>query len=420
MTTRPTTEIDRAKDGYWNSDPVSPTNPGGMDESADGTVAGHVDNFPAAVQAVGVMAQYVGEVADTADAMAFAVGGTVVMRWDVGTADADPGVGAVRGNHATPASMTALHVSTTDADGVTVAALLASWDDSTSASKGALRLSVVGDRTKRTDFRVSGAVVPHTGYVTIPVTFIGSSAVLVAGTGVVLGFVASGDAGASGAPGATYTLPPAAVGTLGGVKVGAGLAVAGDGTLSAPATGITVQQAGVTVLTGATVLNIAQGATVSNVGGVATVAIDLLRSARYWRLRGTAASYNTSNGTYYFDVAEIEFHGTSAASGTKLAVSAAAISSTSGAAATNAFDGSTGTGVASSPGSSGSPQWISADFGSVVSVRSMKIYAQGSANAYFPSQAVIEYSSDNTNWTALATVFPANTFGAYQTLSYLQ
>lgn len=66
MTTRPTTEIDRAKDGYWNSDPVSPTNPGGMDESADGTLAGHVDNFPAAVQAVGLMTQWAGEQADLA------------------------------------------------------------------------------------------------------------------------------------------------------------------------------------------------------------------------------------------------------------------------------------------------------------------------------------------------------------------
>ncbi|SMH62525.1 hypothetical protein [Azospirillum agricola] len=64
MTSRPTTEIDRAKGGYWNSDPVSLTNPGGMDESEDGTIAGHVDNFPAAVRAVGAMTQWVGEQAE--------------------------------------------------------------------------------------------------------------------------------------------------------------------------------------------------------------------------------------------------------------------------------------------------------------------------------------------------------------------
>ncbi len=66
MTTRPTTEIDRARDGYWNSNPVSTGNPGGMDESDDGTVGGHIDNFPAAVRAVGLMTQWTGEQADLA------------------------------------------------------------------------------------------------------------------------------------------------------------------------------------------------------------------------------------------------------------------------------------------------------------------------------------------------------------------
>ncbi|SMH62834.1 hypothetical protein [Azospirillum agricola] len=70
MTSRPTTEIDRAAAGYWNSDPVSPTNPGGLDESEDGTVAGHVDNFPAAVQAVGLMTQWVGEQIGSAEVLA--------------------------------------------------------------------------------------------------------------------------------------------------------------------------------------------------------------------------------------------------------------------------------------------------------------------------------------------------------------
>lgn len=137
----------------------------------------------------------VGETVATMATDAYAVGGSARLAWDTGTADANPGAGKLRGNNVTLASVTALYVSTTDGDGADIAAILATWGTGTSSVRGALRLAVVGDRSQRADFQISGAVVAHTGYSTIPVTFTSSSATLTAGTGVVLGFVARGDKG---------------------------------------------------------------------------------------------------------------------------------------------------------------------------------------------------------------------------------
>ncbi|RJF84880.1 hypothetical protein D3877_10410 [Azospirillum cavernae] len=55
---------------YWNSEPVSAANPGGFDEAVDGSQAGHEVNFPAALEAVGVAAQHVGDTAQAVDAAA--------------------------------------------------------------------------------------------------------------------------------------------------------------------------------------------------------------------------------------------------------------------------------------------------------------------------------------------------------------
>lgn len=172
----------------------------------------------------------VGETVATMATDAYAVGGSARLAWDTGTADANPGAGKLRGNNATLASVTALYVSTTDGDGVDISAILATWGTGTSSVKGALRLAVVGERGQRADFLVTGVVTTHTGYVAIPASFVSSSATLLAGTGVVLGFVARGDIGAAGP---TYTLPTASAGTLGGVKVGTNLAIDGSGVLSA-------------------------------------------------------------------------------------------------------------------------------------------------------------------------------------------
>ncbi|AWB06818.1 hypothetical protein A6A40_17350 (plasmid) [Azospirillum humicireducens] len=63
MTMRPTAEIDRLSNRYYNENPYSAENPGGLDESDDGLTAGHVTNFPDALQAVGTVVKFVGDVA---------------------------------------------------------------------------------------------------------------------------------------------------------------------------------------------------------------------------------------------------------------------------------------------------------------------------------------------------------------------
>ncbi|MBP2231764.1 hypothetical protein J2847_005083 [Azospirillum agricola] len=63
MTTRPDAAIGRLVDGYYNSRAFhSVENAGGLDESDDGLVAGHVINFPAALEDLGAVSAYVGAV----------------------------------------------------------------------------------------------------------------------------------------------------------------------------------------------------------------------------------------------------------------------------------------------------------------------------------------------------------------------
>ncbi|SMH30527.1 hypothetical protein [Azospirillum agricola] len=173
-----------------------------------------------------------GEVASLS-ADAYAVGGSARLAWDAGTADANPGTGKLRGNNATLAGITALYVSTTDADGADIAALLATWGAGTSSIKGALRLAVVGDRSQRADFQVTGAVVAHAGYVTVPVAYVSASATMTAGTGLVLGFVGRGDVGTQWSGGTLTSAVQTTAGTLAAPGLQLGEATSGIYRVSA-------------------------------------------------------------------------------------------------------------------------------------------------------------------------------------------
>ena len=80
------------------------------------------------------------------------------------TTDADPGAGAFRLNHATPASATAAFLDNLDAGGATVSGIWDLFDDSTSATRGFIRFQKANDPTKWAQYRVTGAVVDGTGY----------------------------------------------------------------------------------------------------------------------------------------------------------------------------------------------------------------------------------------------------------------
>lgn len=169
------------------------TNPRGFD-GADSGVSGLEANLPQALNDVGTAA---GEIADLIGANR-AVGPSLPYAWDSGTGDADPGTGEARANDATLASATQLYVSTTDAGGAAVAALLDAWDDSTSTVKGRLRLAHRTDAAVWAEFAVTGSVVSATGYRKVTVGWLAGSGTLSAADPVALGFVRTGDKGDTG------------------------------------------------------------------------------------------------------------------------------------------------------------------------------------------------------------------------------
>ena len=80
------------------------------------------------------------------------------------TADADPGAGRFRLNNATLANVTAGYFDDLDTDGTSLAPLIDTYDDSTSATKGTLILASLDNAENWAAFRVTGTVVDGTGY----------------------------------------------------------------------------------------------------------------------------------------------------------------------------------------------------------------------------------------------------------------
>lgn len=182
--------------------------------------------------------------------------------------------------------------------------------------------------------------------------------------------------------------------------------------------GVAVQQAGASVMTGATTFNFTGGAQVTNVGGIATVFVPTSVTARYWRLLATGVSWNTGSGNYYMDFVEVELYATGDASGTKLTVSTAAASSTFSGSypATNAFDGNSGTDWVTANAAS-TPQWIYADLGAAASTRvaAVKIKAwgpSGSGHMYIASSLALQASNDASTWTTVSTLNVPDTTGS--------
>ncbi|MBP2301315.1 hypothetical protein [Azospirillum picis] len=202
--------VQKLVNGYWNSDPVGPDNLGGFDEAVDGSRAGHEENFPAALEAVGVAAQYVGQTAQQAQEAVNTIAAsqsTLSLNWDAGTADADPGAGEVR---ASIASLTAgnytLYVSVTNADGGDATNVLAGYAASTSATKGRLRLVTVGNSSRYVDVNVTG-IATATGYRKVSVAYVAGPGGFVAGDRLALGFARTGDKGDIGNTGPTGPAP---------------------------------------------------------------------------------------------------------------------------------------------------------------------------------------------------------------------
>lgn len=115
----------------------------------------------------------------------------------------DPGAGKVLGNNATPASITQINISETDANAASLAAVIATWDDSTSTIKARLKLHKEGAPQNFMEFLISGAGTDQGDYWTFPVTYVGSGGTLANSDNVAVLVIEKGDKGDTGATGPT-------------------------------------------------------------------------------------------------------------------------------------------------------------------------------------------------------------------------
>lgn len=113
------------------------------------------------------------------------------------TADADPGAGKWRANSATAAAVTMLYVDDVDRFGNSQAALLATWDDSTSSgAKGTVYITDLTTPANRWVYDVT-AFTAAAGYSKLTVTHRSGAAAFPAGNVGII-FVARGDKGSDG------------------------------------------------------------------------------------------------------------------------------------------------------------------------------------------------------------------------------
>jgi hypothetical protein len=121
----------------------------------------------------------------------------VLLIWDTGTADADPGAGVVRANNASLASATFLYVSKTNKGGSDVAAFLLALAGSTNTTKGTITLTNPAD-DKQTLLSVV-SVTDATGYVKVGVTDHSGETAYADAIAISFQFSRTGNVGASGA-----------------------------------------------------------------------------------------------------------------------------------------------------------------------------------------------------------------------------
>jgi hypothetical protein len=117
-------------------------------------------------------------------------------RFDNATADADPGSGEFRLNHATLASVTAVYVDNVDLSGNTVSAWLDTFDDNNNTNnRGTLIIRGVATDNAFFIGRVTGSVTDGTGYRKLTVAHIASGGTFTAAEPFSILFVVSGNDG---------------------------------------------------------------------------------------------------------------------------------------------------------------------------------------------------------------------------------
>jgi hypothetical protein len=119
--------------------------------------------------------------------------GTLNYKFDTATADADPGVGKLRGNNATIASITQLFISETGFNSEAYAAVIQTWDDSTNTVKGTLTIRDKANVANWVVFNVTGSITDAGAYDKVTVAHIASGGSFAANADLSLDFLRAGD-----------------------------------------------------------------------------------------------------------------------------------------------------------------------------------------------------------------------------------
>jgi len=122
-----------------------------------------------------------------------------LYQFNTNTAASDPGSGKLKFNNATFSSATVLYISETDNDSNSLAAELATWDDSTSTVKGKIKITETSDPTKYVLFQITGSITDSGTYDRFTITYIsGNLTTLSNNENISILFLATGDKGADG------------------------------------------------------------------------------------------------------------------------------------------------------------------------------------------------------------------------------
>jgi hypothetical protein len=129
---------------------------------------------------------------------AIGLSGGIHLVWNTATSG-DPGAGKVRGNHATPSSITSIAIDELDDEGVNIDDLLQVLDNSTSGVKASILVIDQADAGNWLSLSLTAAFVDATGYWTGAVTYVDHGGTLANDAAVSVFVSRTGDKGDTGA-----------------------------------------------------------------------------------------------------------------------------------------------------------------------------------------------------------------------------
>ncbi len=165
------------------------------------TVAGisaNVTTVAGISTAVSTVATNIAVVQDAAASLDMAIKYTFASSTVMG----DPGAGLLRLNNATPSAVTAIAIDDLSAlsGNPDISAFIISWDDSTNAHKGTLRIAKAGSPTTFAIYTITG-LTDNVGWTELAVTYVTGSGSFTAADSMYLAFTRTGNLGATGATG---------------------------------------------------------------------------------------------------------------------------------------------------------------------------------------------------------------------------